>query len=320
MRRRALLVVVVVLLVCFRVPAQAETIDLNQYYKFPLSVGVGYESLTALAAFNTPYTIFDVAGVLTYPIPSIPVLQPFLRLGFARFDSIDRNISRQVGPLPPLRIAGALLCEQVREELRGRRRAQRGILRGHLPECRRHRSRWFALPPARPRRENQPDPVVQLLDQLRPLPALPARPEPARHVQRIPAVFRRLGQLPLRGGPRLRPRDHPQPALRRGCHPRRVQRHAGLLCEKPCRQRHAGQHGTPGSDRGGGFLLPARLHGLPHGFCVNPATGAGRERLCPTCSPCSTTRSSAGRARSLSRARSSPPTRRQAGQPSSASP
>ena len=83
------MLVVVVLLVSFRVPAQAETVDLNQYYKFPLSVGVGYESLTALAAFNTPYTIFDVAGVLTYPIPSIPVLQPFLRLGFARFDSID---------------------------------------------------------------------------------------------------------------------------------------------------------------------------------------------------------------------------------------
>ncbi len=89
MRRTALRAAVIMILAARFLPSWAETVDLNQYYKFPVSVGVGYDSLTALAAFNTPYTIFDVAGVVTIPIPSLPVLQPSLRLGIVRFDSID---------------------------------------------------------------------------------------------------------------------------------------------------------------------------------------------------------------------------------------
>jgi hypothetical protein len=89
MRTRSLLAGAVALLLGTFGHSQAQSIDLNQYYRFPISIGVGYQNLTALSAFNTPYTIFDIAGSVTVPIPSIPVLQPFARGGVVRFDSID---------------------------------------------------------------------------------------------------------------------------------------------------------------------------------------------------------------------------------------
>lgn len=89
MHTRTLLAGVAVVALAAFGHSQAEQVNLNQYYRFPLSLGVGYQSLTALSAFNTPYTIFDIAGTVTYPLPSIPVLQPFARAGVVRFDSID---------------------------------------------------------------------------------------------------------------------------------------------------------------------------------------------------------------------------------------
>jgi hypothetical protein len=65
------------------------SVDLNQYYRFPVSVGVEYQGLSALSALNVPYTIYDIAGTVTVPIPSLPVLQPFLRAGYTRFESLD---------------------------------------------------------------------------------------------------------------------------------------------------------------------------------------------------------------------------------------
>jgi tetratricopeptide (TPR) repeat protein len=69
--------------------AQQPAQDLNEYYRFPLSVGVFYQSLTPLAAYNTPYAISDVGAEARLPIPGIPTIQPFLRLGYMSFDSID---------------------------------------------------------------------------------------------------------------------------------------------------------------------------------------------------------------------------------------
>jgi tetratricopeptide (TPR) repeat protein len=69
--------------------AQQKGQDFNEFYRFPLSVGVFYQSLTSLAAYNTPYTIFDAGAEVRIPVPGVPVLQPFLRLGYMGFDSID---------------------------------------------------------------------------------------------------------------------------------------------------------------------------------------------------------------------------------------
>ncbi len=69
--------------------AQQKPLDLNELYRFPLSVGVFYQSITPLAALNTPYTIFDAGAELRLPVRAAPVVQPFLRLGYMGFDSID---------------------------------------------------------------------------------------------------------------------------------------------------------------------------------------------------------------------------------------
>ncbi len=80
----------VLLAVPLPVPAQQQKpVDLDMLYRFPLSVGVFYQSFTPLAALNTPYTIFDAGAELRLPIPGLPVLQPLLRLGYMGFDSID---------------------------------------------------------------------------------------------------------------------------------------------------------------------------------------------------------------------------------------
>jgi tetratricopeptide (TPR) repeat protein len=69
--------------------AQAATADLDQYYRFPVSIGLYYQGLSPLSAYNTPYNIIDLGADVRIPIPALPVIQPFARLGFMRFDSID---------------------------------------------------------------------------------------------------------------------------------------------------------------------------------------------------------------------------------------
>jgi tetratricopeptide (TPR) repeat protein len=65
------------------------SVDLNEYYKFPVSIGFEYLSLNPFSLLNVPYTIFDLAGTLTVPIPGIPMLQPYARAGYVRFNSLD---------------------------------------------------------------------------------------------------------------------------------------------------------------------------------------------------------------------------------------
>jgi hypothetical protein len=69
--------------------ARGEDVNYNYYYRFPLSIGLEYQTLTPLGSYNTDYNIFEVSGNIRYPIPRLPVLQPFLRVGIMRFDSLD---------------------------------------------------------------------------------------------------------------------------------------------------------------------------------------------------------------------------------------
>jgi hypothetical protein len=70
--------------------AQQASTDYNEFYRFPLSIGFFYQGLTPFSAYNTPYTIYDIGADVRIPIPTVPVLQPFARLGMMRFDSIDQ--------------------------------------------------------------------------------------------------------------------------------------------------------------------------------------------------------------------------------------
>jgi hypothetical protein len=70
--------------------AQAEeTRDLDSYYAYPLGISAEYRSLTALSSLPSAFVIFDASGILTVPLPKLPVLQPFASFGYAKFDSLD---------------------------------------------------------------------------------------------------------------------------------------------------------------------------------------------------------------------------------------
>ena len=69
--------------------AQGVGVDFNQRYRFPLSFGVEYQSLSPFAAYGAQYNIFDLAAGVRWPLPKLPVLQPLARVGLMRFDSQD---------------------------------------------------------------------------------------------------------------------------------------------------------------------------------------------------------------------------------------
>jgi tetratricopeptide (TPR) repeat protein len=71
--------------------ALGNELNFNTYYRFPLSLGVEYQSLSPFAAYGSQYNIFDLSANLRWPIPSIPILQPTLKAGMMRFDSQDQD-------------------------------------------------------------------------------------------------------------------------------------------------------------------------------------------------------------------------------------
>ena len=86
---------VVLLRLCFLFAAallfpQEPKLNYNTYYRFPLSLGVEYQSLSPFAAYSSQFNIFDLSASVRWPIPSVPMLQPTLRAGMMRFDSQDQ--------------------------------------------------------------------------------------------------------------------------------------------------------------------------------------------------------------------------------------
>jgi tetratricopeptide (TPR) repeat protein len=70
-------------------PAQEQKVDFNDRYRFPLSIGLEYQTLTPLRTYNGDYSIFELSADVRHPLPRWPVLQGFLRGGLLRFDSMD---------------------------------------------------------------------------------------------------------------------------------------------------------------------------------------------------------------------------------------
>lgn len=69
--------------------SQQAQVDLNTYYRFPLSLGVEYQSMTPFNAYpsGSPFNLYDLSLNVRWPVPPLPVLQPLLRAGMMRFDS-----------------------------------------------------------------------------------------------------------------------------------------------------------------------------------------------------------------------------------------
>ena len=68
---------------CF---GQSPELDLNEYYKFPFSFGVEYQSLSPLSDFGMDVTAFEISGIFRYPLPFFSEIQPIAQIGFMQFD------------------------------------------------------------------------------------------------------------------------------------------------------------------------------------------------------------------------------------------
>jgi len=88
-RQKVLLALVFLLRSAALGHCQLPPLDLNSYCQFPLSVGVGCQSLTSPVTYpaRSPYTFFDLGLSLRWPLPPMPVLQVTIRAGSMRFDS-----------------------------------------------------------------------------------------------------------------------------------------------------------------------------------------------------------------------------------------
>ena len=88
--RISLFVLLVLLFPLLTLPAEEKT-NFNQFYKFPISIGVDYADLAPFSDYGFDSTLTEIAGNVRYPIPSLPQLQPMFKFGILTFDDIERD-------------------------------------------------------------------------------------------------------------------------------------------------------------------------------------------------------------------------------------
>jgi hypothetical protein len=75
----------------FSQAAAGEQVNFNEYYKFPLSVGVLYQSFTPFSEYpaqsGAPFTIYGLSGSFRVPLPFFPIIQPVLQAGLTQYSS-----------------------------------------------------------------------------------------------------------------------------------------------------------------------------------------------------------------------------------------
>jgi len=64
-----------------------EKLDYNVYYRFPLSVGFEYQSLSPFRDYGGVFNIYDLSLKVRVPLPGLPVFQPLLKCGITGYDS-----------------------------------------------------------------------------------------------------------------------------------------------------------------------------------------------------------------------------------------
>jgi len=70
---------------------QNTSINYNDYYRFPLSIGVEYQSLSPFSDYASDFNIFDISTNLRLPLPPVSTIQLLLKLGMINFDSQDQT-------------------------------------------------------------------------------------------------------------------------------------------------------------------------------------------------------------------------------------
>jgi hypothetical protein len=68
-----------------------DTANLDAYYRHVLSVGLEYDSLSPPNEFATGYRSYGVSGVVRYPLPFLPILQPLFRGGIYQFSATEQG-------------------------------------------------------------------------------------------------------------------------------------------------------------------------------------------------------------------------------------
>jgi len=63
--------------------------NLNSYYRFPFSLSAEYESLSPFGTYGATFNAYQISGLLRWPIPPLPVVQPTFKAGMMQFDSRD---------------------------------------------------------------------------------------------------------------------------------------------------------------------------------------------------------------------------------------
>jgi len=87
---RIFLIPALIVFISAQISGQTPDIDYNEYYKYPFSIGFEYQNLSPFSEYASSFNIFDLSVNLRWPIPSIPEIQPALRLGMMDFDSQDQ--------------------------------------------------------------------------------------------------------------------------------------------------------------------------------------------------------------------------------------
>jgi len=74
--------------------AQMDGLDLNDYYRFPLSLGLQYKAMTPLEEYRSDYDLLDLSAVFRLPLPPIPVIQATIEGGLLQFAAREAVNSR----------------------------------------------------------------------------------------------------------------------------------------------------------------------------------------------------------------------------------
>jgi hypothetical protein len=84
--------VVCLLLSCTALAFSQSDVDLNEYYRYPFSLGVGYQTLSPFGDYGIDFnSYFDLSAIGKFPLRRIPVLQPFIQAGMIRFIAPERD-------------------------------------------------------------------------------------------------------------------------------------------------------------------------------------------------------------------------------------
>jgi len=67
----------------------AEEGNFNEYYQFPASMSVEYQSVSPFGDYGADLNVFEVYGNFFIPLRNAPTLQPFFQAGMGQYDSRD---------------------------------------------------------------------------------------------------------------------------------------------------------------------------------------------------------------------------------------